>query len=535
MKQYIERTACALRAILVIFIVINFIGCGTEPAEEYDPSISPPQLEVTASSNSIFQSESVTLSWQSNNADKLTLIPGDILLEESGSAQYTPVESTKYTITATNENGNTVQSVEVDVIIDTSAPSSPKIISVQAFGRSVILSWHPSTDDFTNSNDILYRIYYSDNGPSLNVGQLNYLGETVGLTEFSADQLPSSSRLYFYVIAVDSIGNESNLSEEGAIKIGSVEPVLRSDLTLIDLEEIGADYTKLNPTTLIINSYSSISAFKVNDIVISYDGDDSFVGKVLETNIDDSTMEISIEPMGVFDLFSDGEFNLTIKGGAEYKPDKFSDSFKTKVGPLDITTNMNFKPDVEVSFELGSSNVFTAKLTGDWSADITAAIAGSGSYSLEKEFTIDSLTFETKYRSKVKAKKAYTFMVNIKTQVTGVASIEASGEFDLTTKIKALGSIDESFHYEGALTSESNSSVPSIEVIPSMKAAGNVQASISLRPQAEITTVQGLLYVKERLEQTYNVSMGVEDVPDRDIVNLEYPANLVQLSNLDLR
>lgn len=191
------------------------------------------------------------------------------------------------------------------------APTAPHISSLTSSGRTVTIQWVESEDDSTSKKDMTYRVYYSESVEK----ELRLLGEVAGSNTLSADNLPTSIRLHFYVSAVDSNGVPSQLSEPAAIATGEEEPVLRDDLELIDLEEIGAVYERLDGNRLIIKSLAKPHNFKKNDVVISYLEEGSFAGKVLKSETTNGVRELVFEPMNVFELFSSGNFNMSIESG----------------------------------------------------------------------------------------------------------------------------------------------------------------------------------------------------------------------------
>lgn len=311
MRSIVNRRMETLWFGLILAVNFVFIVCPAYSDERLDTSQARPKLTTGLSSDLVVQGEAITLKWNSHNADKITLMPRNVELEDNGALKFVPLKSTQYTVTAVNKHGSTIQRLNVKVFTNISAPTVPNILSVFATGSSVSLNWTASQDDKTPVEMILYQIFYSNSHSSID--QLTYLGEVQGLNNFSADNLPVSERLLFYVVAIDSTGNKSNFGEGAALTTSSAEPVLRDDLIVIDLEEVGAEYEKPNSTTLIVKNYSSIGNLSIDDIVISYREDDSFVGKIVERTIVNSKLRLTITQMSIFELFSKGEFNMTLK------------------------------------------------------------------------------------------------------------------------------------------------------------------------------------------------------------------------------
>jgi len=114
-------------------------GCPIVEAETAAPNIF-----FTASPDVIQKGQSVTLSWQVNNATEIS-IDGIGTVQASGSKKVKPTENTSYTLTATGEGGTQTATVEVE--IETSpAPTvlftaSPEIIQK---GQTATLTWQVS-------------------------------------------------------------------------------------------------------------------------------------------------------------------------------------------------------------------------------------------------------------------------------------------------------------------------------------------------------------------------------------------------------
>ncbi|MDR1813030.1 MAG: OmpA family protein, partial [Candidatus Fibromonas sp.] len=100
-----------------------------------------PNIFFTASPDVIQKGQSVTLSWQVNNANDIS-IDGIGTVQASGSRKVKPTESTSYTLTAIGDGGTQTSTVEVEI---TSGPV-PTIIftanpGVVQKGQAATLTW----------------------------------------------------------------------------------------------------------------------------------------------------------------------------------------------------------------------------------------------------------------------------------------------------------------------------------------------------------------------------------------------------------
>lgn len=273
----------------------------------------PPTLEATISSESIYQGESVTINWESKGADRVVLIPGNKMLSAKGELTFTPAASTRYVVAATNSFGRESQRFEVEVLSDLGAPSAPEIVGAQVFGLTGTVTWLNSVGEATLHDQMVYRVYYSLGEPNLNVSELTLLGEVLGENEFFEEGLPASSTVYFYVMAVDESGNESNLSKEVKVTTGSEDAKLKEDINLVDLEEIGVSVSVVDDTTILLLNQSSAVDLRVGDVVLYHDDQKPYLARVMAMNSSGSDLEVVVEQLGLADIFSQGRFDATFK------------------------------------------------------------------------------------------------------------------------------------------------------------------------------------------------------------------------------
>ena len=86
-----------------------------EVMQKTEISLEPPTCTINVSSESIQLGESLMLSWNSTNADFVTLDQGIGAVSVNGSMTVSPAETTTYTITATGVGGTATATVQVTV------------------------------------------------------------------------------------------------------------------------------------------------------------------------------------------------------------------------------------------------------------------------------------------------------------------------------------------------------------------------------------------------------------------------------------
>jgi Outer membrane protein and related peptidoglycan-associated (lipo)proteins len=119
-------------------------GCPVKKVESPAPTIW-----FTASPDVIKKGQSVTLTWQVNNASIIE-IEGIGMIEASGSKKVKPTENTTYTLTAIGEGGTRISSVDVELV---SGPVPVILFSANPDtvqkGQPITVTWQ-----VTNANEV---------------------------------------------------------------------------------------------------------------------------------------------------------------------------------------------------------------------------------------------------------------------------------------------------------------------------------------------------------------------------------------------
>jgi hypothetical protein len=103
--------------------------------------VIPPTASITAAPDAIILGNASTLTWTSTNAEQVTIDSGIGEVDQSGSLEVTPQETTTYTITATNDGGTATDSATITVTNPyptVEITANPAII---AKGGSTTLTW----------------------------------------------------------------------------------------------------------------------------------------------------------------------------------------------------------------------------------------------------------------------------------------------------------------------------------------------------------------------------------------------------------
>ncbi len=129
-----------------IAVLAGLCGCGGVTQKNNNPGPSQAVIAMSMQPATIVQGQTATLTWQVTNASSFSISPpvASGTLPMSGSATVTPSQTTTYTATAADANGQqATKTIDLTVVPQGSAPSmaiqtSPAVI---AAGQATTLSW----------------------------------------------------------------------------------------------------------------------------------------------------------------------------------------------------------------------------------------------------------------------------------------------------------------------------------------------------------------------------------------------------------
>lgn len=124
---------------VIVAGALSFAGCSKKAAQATPPTPPPalaaPTATLAASPDVIERGQSTTLTWQTNNANDIT-IDGLGTVSASGSKTVSPVSSTTYTLTAKGPGGLKDASAQVTVNARMAA-ATPQPSDADLFARNV--------------------------------------------------------------------------------------------------------------------------------------------------------------------------------------------------------------------------------------------------------------------------------------------------------------------------------------------------------------------------------------------------------------
>src|SRR5579885_667856 len=106
---------CLIGLLLPLGLIILCSACHKRVPAAAPAAPGPPTCNLTAEPATVTAGQSVTLSWNSQNATGLELKPGLGQQQAEGSTSVTPSESTTYTLSLTGAGGTSECSARVTV------------------------------------------------------------------------------------------------------------------------------------------------------------------------------------------------------------------------------------------------------------------------------------------------------------------------------------------------------------------------------------------------------------------------------------
>jgi phospholipase C len=141
------------RCAFVVLLSVPLVACGGGVSNSDPPAV--PTATVTAIPASIDNGQSVTLTWQTNNASSVS-IEGVGPVSASGSLQVTPASSVTYKLTAKGAGGTAQATAAVTVNTSPDAPTASLTANPTAMlsGQSTTLTWQTTKASSTSISGI---------------------------------------------------------------------------------------------------------------------------------------------------------------------------------------------------------------------------------------------------------------------------------------------------------------------------------------------------------------------------------------------
>jgi phospholipase C len=216
--------------VFLVLIAITAAGCAGGNAST-PPNENPPSVTMTVSPANVAPGGTATLTWQSQNADSVTIDNGIGRVALSGQMVVTPSATTTYTATATNRGGSAASSGTVTV----GTTISPASIVANADKTTI------------NAGDLVTLTWNSSNADSVSVNPpIEIEGADTFPLSGNATVSPSANTTYTFT-ATNSLGS---VQSAVAITVNQVPPTI----------SLTADNTSILPGGSAMLSWTSTNA-----------------------------------------------------------------------------------------------------------------------------------------------------------------------------------------------------------------------------------------------------------------------------------
>ena len=309
------------------------------------------------------------------------------LIADTNSFKYTPdtefVGSDSFTFKAYDgEKYSQVATVNIvveDVVIstgDTTPPTAPTIVSLDAQKNSLTLFWLNATDETTPTAELRYEVHLSTDANF--TADASTLKQTlVNTLESDVSGLNANTLYYVKVKALDG-ANNSVLSSENSIQTLNEEVVLAPTVVVKKARELHLENAVEDSDTLVFEDSLKSEVPNAGDILVG-NAEDSYLKKVVSVDKNDSTTKVVVEDVAITDVVQSAKlsskvvlFGTANSGTAPSSSMRRSISFKT-----------NNTKETRTTWGSGRFSVVdTQKLSSTSSSPSKAATKSNGDFSV---------------------------------------------------------------------------------------------------------------------------------------------------------
>ena len=240
-----------------------------------------PMVSISASPATIIEGSSSTLSWTSANADTASIDQGIVSVtpNTSGSQSVSPVITTTYTITATNDSGTSTDSVTVTVNNLPTIDSFITDLATITEGDTATLSWAVTNADSISINQGIGTVIASGTQavtPSVTttytLTATNIYGSRNSNVTIIVNELPTvsisampvsisdgeSAILFWNTTNTDSASIDQGLGDVTGTTLHSVSPAATTTYTITATNTYGS---RTDSVTVLVNNSPTIDSF----------------------------------------------------------------------------------------------------------------------------------------------------------------------------------------------------------------------------------------------------------------------------------
>ena len=244
---------------------------------------------------------------------------------------------------------------------DTTPPTAPTIVSLDAQKNSLTLFWLNATDETTPADEIRYEIHMSTDA-NFTADSTTLKQTLVNTLEADVSGLDANTLYYVKVRALDGADNNAT-SIESSMQTLAEKVVLALSVTVRKATDLHLENAVEDNNTLVFEDSARADVPKTGDILVG-NAEDAYLKKVVSVDKNDTTTKVIVENVAITDvvqsaklsskvvLFGSGDVASTPSNGMRRSVSYRADNTKTnttswgsgRFSVSDITSSRNLAP-----------------------------------------------------------------------------------------------------------------------------------------------------------------------------------------------
>ena len=195
------------------------------------------------------------------------------------------------------------------VTSDTTAPTPPTIVSIDATDNGLTLFWLNATDETTPLSEIRYEVHLSkDTNFSMDATTLQQ--SVVNTLEADITGLTPDTLYYIKVRALDNANNES-VSSESSMRTSALAATLAPNITLKQASDLHLENAKEENSTLIFEDSQRADVPERGDILVG-NSSDAYLKKVVSVDKNDTVTKIVVEDVAISEVVDSAKLSSKV-------------------------------------------------------------------------------------------------------------------------------------------------------------------------------------------------------------------------------
>jgi hypothetical protein len=295
---------------------VTFGATASKSVTVYVDNFPPPSINISASPDTIQLGNSTVLSWNSSEADTVTIDNGVGAVALNGSQTVTPTGTTLYTATATGPGGTTTASVLVNVIFPAPTVTLQAAPNTITEGESATLSWSSTTADTASIDNGIGTVAPNGQTTVSPTSTTTYTITVTGPGGAASDSvtivvnLPPPTAAISASPAVITVGEDTTLSWTtshadsvsidngiGSVSLNGATTVSPAVTTTYTITATGPGGTSVDSTTVTVNPGPPVPTVSISASPTTITIGESSTLTWTSTNADTATIDNGIGPV----------------------------------------------------------------------------------------------------------------------------------------------------------------------------------------------------------------------------------------------